>query len=77
TVEGEGLSPTTSVDIGCNGVFVMDGGVIRSTGVDVTNNGEHVTFKARVRAIFNSSATQDTPPVTQAETSSAKGNLQQ
>ena len=34
-------------------VVVMDGGVIRSTGVDVANNGEHVTFKARVRAIFN------------------------
>lgn len=58
-------------------VVIMDGGVIRSTGVDVTNNGEHVTFKARVRAIFNSSATQDNPPATQVETSSSKGNLQQ
>ena len=58
-------------------VVIMDGGVIRSTGVDVTNNGEHVTFKARVRAIFNSAATQDSPPATQAETTSSKGNLQQ
>ena len=58
-------------------VVVMDGGVIRSTGVDVTNNGEHVTFKTRVRAIFNSAATQTGPPATQVETSSSKGNLQQ
>ncbi|MEO1161593.1 MAG: LPS export ABC transporter periplasmic protein LptC, partial [Pseudomonadota bacterium] len=56
-------------------VVVMDGGVIRSTGVDVTNNGEHVTFKARVRAIFNSAATQDSPPAAPVETSSSKGNL--
>ncbi len=58
-------------------VVVMDGGVIRSTGVDVANNGEHVTFKSRVRAIFNSSAPQDSSPAAQVETSSSKGNLQQ
>ena len=58
-------------------VVVMEGGVIRSTGVDVTNNGEHVTFKSRVRAIFNSAATQTGTPAVQVGTSSSKGNLQQ
>ena len=58
-------------------VVVMEGGVIRSTGVDVTNNGEHVTFKSRVRAIFNSAATKTGTPAVQVETSSSKGNLQQ
>ncbi len=58
-------------------VVVMDGGVIRSTGIDVTNNGEHVTFKTRVRAVFNSDASEGSPPATQAETNSSKGNLQQ
>jgi lipopolysaccharide export system protein LptC len=58
-------------------VVVMEGGVIRSTGVDVTNNGEHVTFKSRVRAIFNSAGTKTGTPAVQVETSSSKGNLQQ
>ena len=58
-------------------VVVMDGGVIRSTGIDVTNNGEHVTFKSRVRAVFETAATQDSPASATVETTSAKGNLQQ
>ena len=59
-------------------VVVMEGGVIRSTGIDVANNGEHVTFKSRVRALFEiCSSTQDSPAAATAETTSAKGNLQQ
>ena len=58
-------------------VVVMDGGVIRSTGIDVTNNGEHVTFKSRVRAVFESAATQESPASATVETTSSKGNLQQ
>lgn len=64
---------TSQADI----VVVMDGGVIRSTGIDVTNNGEHVTFKSRVRATFDSSPANDGPPVTRVETTTSKGNLQQ
>ncbi len=58
-------------------LVVMEGGEIRSTGIDVTNNGEHVTFKARVRAVFESAATQDSPASATVETTSSKGNLQQ
>lgn len=58
-------------------VVVMEGGVIRSIGIDVANNGEHVTFKSRVRALFETGSTQDSPAAATAETTSAKGNLQQ
>jgi len=64
---------TSQADI----VVVMDGGVIRATGIDVTNNGEHVTFKTRVRAVFDASPTNDSSPVTRVETTTTKGNLQQ
>ncbi len=58
-------------------LVVMEGGVITSTGIDVANNGEHVTFKSRVRALFETGSTQDSPAAATAETTSAKGNLQQ
>ncbi len=64
---------TSQADI----VVVMDGGVIRSTGIDVANNGEHVTFKKRVRAEFDSSPTGGGSPDTSVETTNSKGNLQQ
>lgn len=58
-------------------IVVMEGGVIRSTGIDVTNNGEHVTFKAQVRAIFESAPQEDSSTVSTVETTNSKGNLQQ
>lgn len=64
---------TSQADI----VVVMDGGMITATGIDVTNNGEHVTFKSRVRAVFNSEAKEDSLPAAQLETTTSKGNLQQ
>ena len=64
---------TSEADI----VVVMEGGVIRSTGIDVTNNGEHVTFKTRVRAQFESAPDTPNPAVTSVQTTSSKGNLQQ
>lgn len=64
---------TSQADI----VVLMDGGVIRSTGIDVTNNGEHVTFKTRVRAVFDSSPEGRNLPGTRVETTNSKGNLRQ
>ncbi len=59
-------------------VVAMDGGQITSDGIDVIDNGSHVTFLSNVKAVFE---TQDqaTQPVSQQQNgqTSSKGNLQQ
>jgi hypothetical protein len=57
----------------------LDTGQIFSTGIDVYDNGAHVVFRSRVKAIFEDGAqSQNAEPASaQAITSTGKGNLQQ
>jgi len=74
TVDMKGKSLTSQADVN----VVLNGGLITSTGIDVADNGAHVTFKSRVRAVFQSDDTSGDPassPV--ANTTSSKGNLQE
>jgi hypothetical protein len=59
-------------------VVVLDGGQITSTGIDVADNGTHVTFRTNVHAVFDSTdTTSGSPAGPTANATSTKGNLQQ
>ncbi len=58
----------------------LDGGQIFSTGIEVSDNGAHVIFRSRVRAMFEDPAPASPAAGLQQGTgssSSSKGNLQQ
>jgi lipopolysaccharide export system protein LptC len=55
----------------------LTSGQIRSAGIDVRDNGTHVVFKSRVRAVFDEPAPPPRPVAAQADEASTKGNLQQ
>ena len=61
---------------GADVLVLMDGGQITSTGIKVTDNGAHVIFKTRVRAIFESNENVLNVAAPTAQTTSSKGNLQ-
>lgn len=55
----------------------LEGGKIFSTGIEVSDNGAHVLFRSRVRAMFEDPGLTGPAEAVQTGTTSSKGNLQQ
>jgi hypothetical protein len=55
----------------------LEGGQIFSTGIEVSDNGAHVIFRSRVRAMFEDPGLAGTAGAVQTGAASSKGNLQQ
>ena len=55
----------------------MEGGQIFSTGIEVSDNGAHVIFRSRVRALFEDPGLAGRAEAVEAGAASSKGNLQQ
>lgn len=55
----------------------LEGGQIFSTGIEVSDNGAHVLFRSRVRAMFEDPGLTGSAGAVQTGATSSKGNLQQ